>query len=88
MPAPRAARETENSNSEVDSDNLETASEVSSPELYRGYSSPGAKADTESPVETNPPETEHSSSTMPRRYPTRARQPPNGYDPAGFGTNM
>ena len=50
-------------------------------------SSPGAEPDMESPVEeTNPPETEHSS-TMPRRYPTRARQPPNRYDPAGFGTN-
>ena len=93
LPAPRVAQETENSNSEVDSDNFETASEVSGPEPdpstedTADSSSPGAEPDTESPVEeTNPPEAEHSS-TIPCHYPIRARQPPNRYYPAGFGTN-
>ena len=97
-PAPRVAQETENSNSEVDTDTFETASEVSGPEPDPSTDdptdsrSPGAGAAdgnvaTESPVEeTSPPETEHLS-TMPRRYPSRARRPPNRYDPAGFGTN-
>ena len=57
MPAPRVPQETENSNSEVDSDNFETASEVSGPEPdpstedTADSSSPGAEPDTESPVE-------------------------------------
>ena len=90
-PVPQVAPKTENSNSEVGADTFKTASEVSGPEpdpstedpadsSSTGESGAGAnhgRRATESPVEeTNPPETEHLS-TMPRRYPTRARQPPN-----------
>ena len=80
LPAPRVAQETENSNSEVDSDNFETASEVSGPEPdpstedTADSSSPGAEPDTESPVEeTNPPEAEHSSTTVVSRVSAHGR---------------
>ena len=94
-PAPQVTQENENPNSEVDTDTFETASEVSNPgttEDPADSSSPekpraGTPDNPETPTEeTSPPETEPSS-TLPRRYPTRARQPPHRYDPAGFGTN-
>ena len=97
-PAPRVAPETEQPNSDVDSDTFETASEVSGPEPDPSTDDPtdssspeepgaGAEDGHESPVEeASPPGTEHSS-TMSRRYPSRARQPPHRYAPAGFGTN-
>ena len=97
-PAPRVTQETENSNSEVDTDTFETASEVSSPGTDPNMEDPadsslpeepraGTPENPETPTEeTSPPDTEQSS-ILPRRYPTRARQPPHRYDPVGFGTN-
>ena len=98
-PVPRVTQETENSKSEVV--DTETASEVSSPGTDPNMEDPADSSlpeepragtpdshhNPETPTEaTSPPDTEQSS-TLPRRYPTRARQPPHRYDPAGFGTN-
>ena len=101
-PAPRVAQETEQQNSDTDTFDTasEVSSPADDPTDSSTSGEPGAgapngHASTESPLvteETSPPETEQSttttsSGTMPRRYPSRARQPPNRYDPVGFGTN-
>ena len=97
-PAPRVAQETEQPNSDVDSDTFETASEVSGPEPDPSTDDPTDSSSPEEPgagtedghgslvEEASPPGTEHSS-TMSHHYPSRARQPPHRYAPAGFGTN-
>ena len=101
-PAPRVAQETEQQNSDTDTFDTasEVSSPADDPTDSSSSGEPGAgtpngHASTESPLvteETSPPEAEQSttttsSGTIPRRYPSRARQPPNRYDPAGFETN-